>query len=977
MARITAADTPWALRAEAVAAAARTDVDAGLDPREATARLAADGPNSLTHAAPTPAWRRFLSQFADPLVYLLLAAIGISLAAWWAEGREGVPYDVLVIAVVVIANAVLGFVQEGRSARAVDSLSAMAAPSALVRRGAEPMRIAAAEVVVGDVLLLAEGDAVAADARLVDGAVWVAEAALTGESAPAAKTPAAVSEDATVGDRTSMVHAGTAVTRGAATAIVAATGMDTETGRIASLLASTEVEPTPLQREIARLGRTLGVVVVIIAVVVMGTVFATRDVSTLAEVVAVLLLGVALAVAAVPEGLPAIMSVVLALGVQRMARRHAIVKDLASVETLGSASVICSDKTGTLTQNRMSVRRVLTTGGIVDTGRDARARIGDGGAALDDDAALALAYGALASDAMARHSDADRAAGTAPGSAVEFEGDPTETALLEAEHALEARHVRDGVDRIGSVPFSAERRRMSVIAAHPDGGRLVAVKGAPDAVLPRSTHALVGGKETVLDDETRSRLEEGIAALAGEGMRTLAVAYRRDADVPSADVPSGGTTAPGTTAPGRTAQDSTSPSLGDPEDAAADALERDLVLAGVAGIVDPPRPEARDAVAAAQGAGIRVAMITGDHPGTAVAIAAELGIVPDAEAPVLAGAALARLSDEELRDAVRTVSVFARVAPEDKLRIVDALQSHSEVVAMTGDGVNDAPALRSADIGVAMGRGGTEVAREAAAMILTDDDFATIVTAVREGRGILDNIQRFLRYLLASNLGEVLAVFLGVVAAGVFGFVAADGSLVAPLLATQILWINLLTDLGPALAVSAERYADDLMARRPRPLGSPLVDRAMWGTIAWTGAWMAAATLLAYDFFAPGGLIEGDADVTTARTAAFTVLVLAHLTNAFSARSDTASMVHRLWTNPWLWGAVALSVALQIAVVHVPALNEAFSTAPLTLAQWGTCAVLALVVPIAIEARKAILRLRSRGAAAVRSGARAPGAALG
>ncbi|WP_084076028.1 cation-transporting P-type ATPase [Demequina sp. NBRC 110052] len=957
MARITAADTPWALHAEAVGAAARTDIGTGLTPREAAARLEADGPNSLTHAAPVPAWRRFVSQFADPLVYLLLAAIGISLVAWWAEGREGVPYDVLVIAVVVIANAVLGFAQEGRSARAVESLSAMAAPSALVRRAGEPTRVAAADVVVGDVLLLAEGDAVAADARLADGAVWAAEAALTGESAPAAKSPAAVKEDATVGDRTSMVHAGTAVTRGAATAVVTATGMDTETGRIAALLASTEVEPTPLQREIARLGRTLGVVVVIIAVVVMGTVFATRDVSTLPEVVAVLLLGVALAVAAVPEGLPAIMSVVLALGVQRMARRHAIVKDLASVETLGSASVICSDKTGTLTQNRMSVRRVLTAGGTVDTGRDARARIGDGEAPLDHDAAVALAYGSLASDAVARrgggdsiatHSTAanDVASHDVASHDVAFEGDPTETALLEAEYALEARHARHGLDRIGSVPFSAERRRMSVVAAHPDGGTLVAVKGAPDAVLPRCTHALLGGEETVLDEATRTRLEEGIAALAGEGMRTLAVAYRRDPDAA-------------------------------PDRAATEALEHDLVLAGVAGIVDPPRTEARDAVAAAQGAGIRVAMITGDHPGTAVAIAAELGIVPDAEAPVLAGAVLARLSDQELREAVRTVSVFARVAPEDKLRIVDALQSHGEVVAMTGDGVNDAPALRSADIGVAMGRGGTEVAREAAAMILTDDDFATIVTAVREGRGILDNIQRFLRYLLASNLGEVLAVFLGVVAAGVFGFVAADGSLVAPLLATQILWINLLTDLGPALAVSAERYADDLMARRPRPLVSPLVDRAMWGTIAWTGAWMAAATLLAYDAFAPGGLIEGDADVTTARTAAFTVLVLAHLTNAFSARSDAASMVHRLWTNPWLWGAVALSVALQIAVVHVPALNDAFSTAPLTLAQWGACALLALVVPIAIEARKAVLRLRSRRGATVRAGAEARGAALG
>lgn len=904
MATVSPGFDPSVHRVDRVALEARSDAAAGLSADDAAARLAQDGPNALAATPGVPAWRRLVSQLADPLVYLLLAAVAISLLAWWVEGRDSTPYDAIVVAVVIVANALIGFIQEGRSARAVEALQRMAAPRAVVVRDGDRLTVPTAEVVVGDVLVLVEGAAVAADARVIDGSLWVAEAALTGESVPVGKSSAPLAQPAPLGDRTSMVFAGTAVTRGAATALVTATGMDTETGRVAALLESTEDEPTPLERDIARLGRVLGLGVVAIAAVVVATVLATRDIDGVPALVDTLLLGVALAVAAVPEGLPAIMSVVLALGVQRMARRHAIVKDLASVETLGSASVVCSDKTGTLTQNRMTVTAVATLERV-----DAPQR-------TDRVGRRTLALGALASDAV------ERADGT-------LDGDPTEVAFLAAERALDAGGERAGLSRVDAVPFSAERRRMSVLAADPGGDALLAVKGAPDALLPRCTHTTTTAGARALDSDARAVLEARIDGLADDGMRAIAVAERE--------------------AHGATA--------------ATEELEEGLTLLGVAGLADPPRGSARSAVAEAQAAGVRVIMITGDHPRTALAIAAALGIAPR-DGAVLTGAEIATMSDELLRERSGEVAVYARVAPEHKLRIVDALQAGGQVVAMTGDGVNDAPALRRADIGVAMGRGGTEVAREAADMVLADDDFATIVEAVREGRGILDTVTRFLRFLLSSNLGEVLAVFLGVILASWLGLVTGDGAVVAPLLATQILWINLLTDLGPALAVSAEPYAEDLMERRPRPPGAPLIGRRMWVGIATTGLTMAAVTLLAFDLFLPGGLIEGGADVDTARTAAFTVLVLANLTVVFSARSETVSVAHRLLTNPWLWGAVALSVALQVAVVHAPALNAAFSTAPLSGGGWAACVALSLAVPAVSEIRKAVLRSHDRRASA-------------
>lgn len=916
------------LTADEVIHLARTDASVGLSTADAAIRLAADGPNSLTAQKRVSWQRRLLLQFADPLVYLLLVAFVVTMTAWIFEGREGLPYDSVVIAIVVIANAILGLIQERRSESAVAALQRMSAATALVMRDGNAQRIPAADVVVGDLLLLAEGDAVAADARLVTSELRVAEAVLTGESAPVQKGTEPLAAPAEVADRTCMVFAGTAVTRGTGRAIVTSIGMDTETGRIARMLGETDPDPTPLQREIAHLSRTLGIAVLVIAVVVIGTVWLTSDVTTVSQVVSILLLGVALAVAAVPEGLPAILSVVLSLGVRRMADHHAIVKDLSSVETLGSASVICTDKTGTLTLNRMTLVAVATAHGIVNVdtvnmGDESSdfAAVGDtipSSAAADAELAALIRSSCVANDAVA-NSD---------GGAIN--GDPTDVAFLYAARSMSlGASMRAPENRVAGVPFSAARARMSVVTQDESGERILHVKGGPEVLLELSTSVLVGDTRSPLDAAGRQRVLADTAALASRGMRTLGASFR---------------------------------TLGDGEACDADA-EKDLTFIGVAGLVDPSRPEAREAVSAAKRAGIRIVMITGDHPVTALAIARDLGIAGRDSAltdTVVTGAGLASMSDAELGDAVSTRTVFARVAPEDKLRIIDALQAHGHVVAMTGDGVNDAPALRAADIGVAMGVGGTEVAREASSMILADDNFATIVTAVREGRGILDNIKRFLRYLLASNAGEVLAVFLGVVGAGTLGLAGQGDVIAVPILAAQILWINLLTDLGPALAIGAEPYAGDLMSREPRKMTDRLIDAVMWRGVALTGLVMAAVTLFALDALLPGGLIEGSESLATARTTAFTVLVLANLTNAFSARSETVSIVKRLTSNPLLWAAVALSTLLQVAVVHVPLLNTAFSTTPLTLGQWAMCVALAAVVPLVTELRKYFLRRAAR-----------------
>lgn len=932
----TAESDPWLLDASAVAAAVGSDPANGLATDEAARRLAVVGPNEIAAAPPVPAWRRFLEHFRDPLIYLLLAAIVVSVVAWVFEGAEGWPVDAVVIALIVVLNAVLGYVQQARAEHAVEALQRLSATAATVVRGGEQVRVPTSEVVPGDLLLLAEGDTVAADARLLsEAALKVSEASLTGESEPVLKDAAPLPGPAALGDRLNMVWGGTAVSQGVGRAVVTGTGMSTEMGRIADLLHTTQEDPTPLQREIARVGRMLGVAVVVIAVVVMATVLLFFGVQSVDDVVTTLLLGVSLAVAAVPEGLPAVLSVVLALGVQRMATHNAIVKKLSSVETLGSASVVCSDKTGTLTKGEMTIGRVVSPlGEVVVTGGGYRPDgelLHDGVELEEDDPLwLATAYvltgGCLANNATLQEKDGEWT----------VQGDPTEASFLVAEaklgtHGRRARRF----SRVAEIPFTSERKLMTSLHTDATRAGMIAVvtKGAPDVLLDRCTRIQVGDTVEPLDDRWREAVLDDVERLSDDAFRTLAVAYH----------PLEVTVAP----------------------ALDESLEHGLVYAGMVGIIDPPRAEAAAAVAEAHRAGVRVVMITGDHPRTAARIARDLGIAPG-EAVAVSGPELDALDDDGFREVVRHRSVYARVTPHHKLRIVDALQADGQVVAMTGDGVNDAPALKSADIGVAMGRTGTEVTKEAAKMILADDNFATIVRAVREGRDIFLNIRKFLRYLLSSNMGEVMTVFLGVVLAGVIGLAHGDGAVVLPLLATQILWINLLTDSAPALAMGMDAETEDVMSRPPRPRTERVIDRRMWGGVLFVGLVMAVATLAAIDVFLPAGLVEGTHSLDNARTAGFTVLVLAQLFNAFNARSETGSAFHRVFTNRWLWGAVALSAALQVAVVHLPVLNEAFGTTPLAPGQWAACVGLASTVLWASELRKLVLRL-SAGRAGIRT----------
>lgn len=920
---LSPADDASLIDADAVATALGTDRQAGLTAAEAGRRLADAGPNTLRSAPPVPAWRRMAAQFRDPLIYLLLVAIAIAGAAWAIEGFEGWPVDAIAVAAIVLLNGVLGYVQEARAADAVAALARMTAVTSAVIRDGVLLRVPSTELVRGDLLVLGEGDAVGADARLLEvAALRVQEASLTGESEAVLKDAATLPATAALGDRLCMVFKGTAVVQGTGHAVVTATGMDTEMGAIATMLEDAVEMPTPLQKEVARIGRTLGIAVVVIAVVVVATILAISEIRDLDDVIDVLLLGVSLAVAAVPEGLPAILSVVLALGVQRMAKHKAIVKKLSSVETLGSASVIASDKTGTLTRAEMTIQRVMTASGSTHVTGVGYAPEGEvrheGDDAVRGESIVVLSGGSLAGDAVLRQ---------VPDGAWEIQGDPTEAAFLVAEGKLGVTGEREArFDRVSEIPFTSERKMMSTIVrdhAHGDGLVLIS-KGAPGVLLGRCTRVRVGADVVPLDAAMRSRIVADVDALSDAALRTLAVAYRElDADE-------------------------------DPQ--ATDTMERDLVFAGTVGMIDPPREEAATAIREAHRAGIRVMMITGDHPRTAVRIATDLGIVGK-DATALTGQQIDAMDEAAFAEAVRTTSVYARVAPEHKMRIVAALQADGSVVAMTGDGVNDAPALKAADIGIAMGGIGTEVTKDAARMILADDNFATIVRAVREGRAIFDNIRKCLRYLLSSNLGEVLTVFLGVVGAGVLGFAVPGGGVVLPLLATQILWINLLTDSWPAMALGVDPETDDVMARRPRAPDERVIDGRMWAGVLQVGVVMAIATLLAMDMHLPGGLIEGTHDMTHARTAGFTVLVLAQLYNCFNARSETTSAFSHLFVNPWLWGAVAVSLLLQVAVVNVGFLNQAFGTVPLSLAEWGICAAIASAVLWVDEARKLVWRV--------------------
>ena len=927
-----AAAAPHATSTDAVCASLDVDPDRGLDADEAARRLAAAGPNALAPPAPVSHLRRWLAQFESPLVLLLIAAGGVSLAVWLVEGAHGVPYEALAILAIVAANAVLGFVQEERAEAAVASLKRMSAASASVVRDGERQRIDATSLVPGDVLVVEEGDAIAADARVVESvSLRCAEATLTGESAPVDKDPDPVAAQAALADRANMVWAGTSVAYGHGLAVVTATGMATELGRIASYLAAAPKETTPLQRELDRTGRVLGAVVIAIAVVVALALLAMYRDFSMPALIAILLYTVALAVSAVPEGLTAVTTIVLSLGMQRMAKRNVIVRKLAAVETLGATSVVCTDKTGTLTRNEMTVRALVTAGGRADVAGAGYEPVG----ALSANGAP-IAFGDHADEieaAIAGATLANNARLVQRGGCWSVQGDPTEGALkVLAEKAGLESEIARRFPRLGEVPFSSERKLMSTTHEDRDapGRAVLFCKGAPDLLLARCTHERVGRADLPLTDARRAAIRARIDSLAGEALRTLGIAGRV---MPADQVEH--------------------PHAGH---------EQAFVWLGVAGMIDPPRPEAREAVARAQAAGVRVLMITGDHPRAAAAIARELGIAPPGETEALTGADLDPLDDASLAAVAAQRHVYARTSPEHKLRLVRALKATGAVVAMTGDGVNDAPALKAADIGIAMGVTGTDVSKEAADMILIDDNFASIVAAIEEGRTIYANIRKFLRYLLSTNLGEVLVLFLGVVLVAPLGLgTGTGGAMLLPLTAAMILWINLVTDSFPALAVGVDPLDRSLMHRPPRAMHEGVISRRMWIGIGVAAVVMATGTLLLLDAALPGGLIEGERDLTHARTFAFNALVLYQLFDVLCIRSDEASIREGLWSNGWLWAAIALAVLLQVAVIHVPAMQAAFGTTALTAGEWAATVAVAATIVVARELLKAGFRRADRG----------------
>ena len=923
--------TAYRRHIEDVVAQLGSDVRLGLQEADARSRLERYGRNELAAEKPVPPWRRFVAQFQDVLVILLLIATVISAGLWAYERDAALPYEALAIFAVVLLNATMGYIQESRAEAAVAALRAMSAADATVIRDGERRSVAAAEIVPGDIVLIEEGDTIPADGRLVESAaLQTAEAALTGESLPVTKDPALIAEEVPLGDRHNFVFSGTAATYGHGKAVVTATGMQTEMGRIAGLLKETPDESTPLQRELDRTGKILGAVVIAIAVVMIVTIIVVEQVRTAAGLFDVLILGVALAVAAVPEGLPAVVTAVLSLGVQRMAKRHAIVRHLAAVETLGSASVIASDKTGTLTKNEMTVRVVATASGRVTFEGSGYAPSGDvrrdGGGlvegALRVELECALAVGDRANNATIQEHDGRWT----------VQGDPTEAALLAAARkaGLDPEALDKRLPRVGEVPFSSERKLMSTLhrdMEQRDRG-VVFTKGAPDVLLARCSREVFGEERRALTHDRRKEIVEINEALAGQALRTLGVAGRWISPEVLAE------------------------HVAHPDE----RVEQDLVFAGLIGIIDPPRSEAKDAVARAKGAGIRPLMITGDHPRTAAVIARELGITTDDRA--MTGAELEKLSPDAAPQTVANISVYARVNPEHKLRIVDALRRTGAVVAMTGDGVNDAPALKKADIGIAMGITGTDVSKQAADMVLSDDNFATIVAAVEEGRAIFANIRKFLRYLLSSNIGEVLTMFFGVLLAGRIGLDVGGDAVVLPLLATQILWINLVTDGPPALALGIDPPDEGLMHQPPRPAGEGVITTRMWRGIIFVGIIMAAGTLLVLDASMPGGFLDGVGDLRYGQTMAFTTLMLFQIFNVVNARSDEQSAFVHFFANRWLWAAIGGSVALQAFVVYVPFLQSAFGTTPLSAGDWVFCVAVASSVLWLREASKAMARAR-------------------
>lgn len=848
---------------DAVVAQIGTDVIAGLTDEEAARRLAAFGPNTLREAPQRGPLVVLLAQFRDVTVLVLIAAAIVS-------GIVGEVADTIAIAVIVVLDALLGAIQEYRAERAVAALRRLATPSARVRRNGIVQSVSASTLVPGDVLLVEAGNLVPADARLLEVAqLTIDESTLTGESVPAHKTANELEPAAALGDRHNMLYQGTAVVGGRGVGVVVATGMRTELGHVAALLQDETSGPTPLQRRLAVFSRRLAAGAVAMCVVILLAGLARGE-----NFGVMLMTSLSIAVAAIPEALPAVVTMSLAFGARRLVRRNALMRRLPAVEALGSVTIICSDKTGTLTENRMRV---------------------EWPAEPSSDVLVAIA---LCNDA------------------VDGEGDPTETALaaFAARHGFSRTMLERTHPRIAEIPFSAERAAMTTVHRFDDGSVAAFTKGAPERVLAQCVDHAQAATSELRDREATTRgpldreatLREA-AALASDGLRVLAVATRRADRLP----------------------------------ATVAELEQDQTFLGFVGLVDPPRAAAKEAIAVCARAGIRVVMITGDHAGTALAIARRLGIA-ESDAQVLRGAELRTLTDDAFAERVEAIRVYARVAPEDKIRIVKALQRRGELVAMTGDGVNDSPALRRADIGIAMGRGGTDIAREAAAMVLLDDELATIAAAVREGRRIYDNIRKFVRYTLAGNTGEIVTLF-----------AAPFVGLPLPLVPIQILWVNLVTDGLPGLALASEPAEADVMERPPRPPSESVLARGLWQHVVWVGLLIGLLTLTTQALWLSRGL-------DTWRTMAFTVLTFAQMGHVIVIRSERTSIFTLgLWTNRPLAGAVALTIALQLAVIYVPAMQPILRTTALSAGELLAAIGISAIVPVAVEIEKGVRRASS------------------
>lgn len=867
----------WQMETKEAARRLETDEKQGLTSQMAAERLAQKGRNELaeTDGKKSLFWR-FLAQFDDFMILLLLGAAVVSVVISRLSGENDVLDAVMILGIVVL-NAALGLFQESKAEKALEALKKMAAPHARVVRDGIVREIPAAEVVPGDLLLLETGDAVCADGRVVESrSLKTEESALTGEALPVEKTSVGgLPEETATGDRKNMVLAGGYVVYGKGKVLVTATGMETEMGRIAAMLSHTSDSMTPLQKKLEQTGKQLGIGALAICALIfcMGILQEKPPFS-------MFMTAVSLAVAAIPEGLPAIVTIVLAMGTSRMSEKHTIVRRLSAVETLGGAQVICSDKTGTLTQNRMQVTTWTDYSHREPKNEDLRETVAN---------LFALCNDCNVSDGN-------------------LQGEPTEKALGEYAQSMgiDFAALRRDMPRVGEIPFSSARKRMTTLHKTEDSWISV-TKGAPDILLEKCAFCMEGSGQVPFDDRRKSMARMVNGEMAAQALRVVAVAFRQWSEKPPLT---------------------------------EEALERNLVFAGMVGMVDPPRPEVKEAVHLCRQAGIRPVMITGDHVLTAEAIGRELGIYQKGDCAVT-GAELDKMSDKELETAAETCTVFARVAPEHKVRIVQAFQKRGNVVAMTGDGVNDAPALKTADIGCAMGKSGTEVAKGASDLILTDDNFATIVEAVREGRGIYDNIRKAVHFLLSSNIGEILTIFVAML----LGWAA-------PLLPIQLLWVNLVTDSLPAIALGMEPAEENIMERPPRKNTGSLFGDGLGGRILLEGVMIGVLALLAFGI----GHVYFDQEdgYAVGRTMAFAVLSLSQLVHAFNMRGEGSLGKLPFCSNKWLLMAFVVGVALQCVVIMMPPLAGVFQVVPLNGEQWLLTAALALAPLPLVELEKAI-----------------------